>query len=283
MQRDIKAIIVAHQMDSLRRELYVEGRRDRLFFLWFLGSERDPNAIILEIDSVHCETPIEGGCRGRLLTFAANIAAYKLQVRCFADADFDRLLARPIPANVWLTDCRDLEGYFLQTHCINKVLHLALATEKHTPQAILGELSRLGRPLALLRLLSEREKLKLPFQKRPPRPYLKESKTKKGHIELRFDSYLQALVQGVNISLNRLDEFKVKIAALREETKDIPDSELLHGKDCVAILQATLSSDEFKEEAVESSFWTSLEHTVVQGFPNLKAALKYLSRHYSTH
>jgi hypothetical protein len=132
----------------------------------------------------------------------------------------------------------------LQTHCIDKVLHLALATEKHTPQAILGELSRLGRPLALLRLLSERENLKLPFQKRPPRPYLKESKTKRDYIELSFDSYLQALLQGVNISLNRLIEFRTKIVALRDETKNIPDLELLHGKDCVAILQAILSSEE---------------------------------------
>jgi Protein of unknown function (DUF4435) len=278
MQRDIKAIVVAHKMDSRRRELYVEGCRDRSFFLWFLRDNRDSNAIVLGIDSVHCEAPAEGGCRGRLLQFASDIEPYKLQVRCFADADFDRLLARPVPANVWLTDCRDLEGYFLQTHCIDKVLHLALVTETHTPEAILGELSRLGRPLALLRLLSEREHLKLPFQKRPPRPYLRQSKSKKRYIELHFDSYLQALLQGVNIGLNRLNEFKVQITAMKDETKLIPDSEFLHGKDCVAILQAILRSDEFKEEAVEPSFWTSLERAVIQKFPNLNAALRYLSR-----
>src|ERR1039458_9003533 len=107
MQRDIKAIIVAHRIDPKRRELYVEGRRDRSFFLWFLGNERDPNAIIFDIDSVRCDDPVEGGCRGRLLTFATNIRSYNLKVRCFADADFDRILNRPVPANTWLTDRRD--------------------------------------------------------------------------------------------------------------------------------------------------------------------------------
>jgi hypothetical protein len=170
MQRDIKAILVAHKIDPKRRELYVEGRRDRSFFLWFLGDERDPDTNIFAIDSVRCDVPVEGGCRGRLLTFAASIRSHNLQVRCFADADFDRILNHPVPPNVWLTDRRDLEGYFLQPDCIDKVLHLALATEKFTPQAILGELSRLGRPLGLLRLFSEQEKLKLPFNDRPEVP-----------------------------------------------------------------------------------------------------------------
>jgi hypothetical protein len=211
------------------------------------------------------------------LKFAADIQGYNLQIRCFADADFDRLLRRPVPPNVWLTDCRDLEWYFLQTHCIDKVLHLALATEKHTPQGILAEVSRLGRPLAFLRLLSENEKLKLPFQKRPPRPYLRRGKAKNSKVELNFDAYLKALLQGVNVSLHRLEEFKEKIAMIQEDTKDTPDRELIHGKDCVAILEAVLSSDEFKEDAVEPSFWTSLEHAVVRAFPNLKTTLRFLS------
>jgi hypothetical protein len=278
MQRDIKAIVVAHKMDSRRRELNVEGCRDRAFFLWFLKGSRDSNAIVFEIDSVLCETPVEGGCRGRLLKFAADILGHGLPIRCFADADFDRLLGRAIPQNVWLTDSRDLEWYFLQAHCIDKVLHLALAIEKHTPQSILAEVSRLGRPLGLLRLLSEREKLKLPFQKRPPRPYLKRSKLKNSGVELNFDAYLQALLQGVNVRLDRLDEFKAKIAVIQEEAKNIPDSELIHGKDCIAILQAVLTSDEFKEDAVEPSFWTSLEQAVIQAFPSLRTALQYLSK-----
>jgi hypothetical protein len=278
MQRDIKAIVVAHRMASRRRELYVEGRRDRSLFLWFLKDSRDSNAIVFEIDSVLCESPGDGGCRGRLLKFAADILGHDLPIRCFADADFDRLLGRTVPPNVWLTDSRDLEWYFLQAHCIDKVLHLALATEKHTPQSILADVSRCGRPLGILRLLSERERLKLPFQKRPPRPYLKRSKVKPGGIELDFDAYFQALLQGANVGLGRLNEFKAKITVIQEETEDIPDSELIHGKDCVAILQVVLTSAEFKEDAVEPSFWTSLEHAVVQAFPNLRAALQYLSK-----
>jgi len=278
MQRDIKAIVAAHKMDSRRRELYVEGKRDRAFFLWFLKSNgnRNSDAIVHEIDSIRFEETVEGGCRGRLLKFAADILSNGLAIRCFADADFDRLLKRAIPPNVWLTDCRDLEWYFLQSQCIDKVLHLALATQRHTPESVLAEISRLGRPMGILRLLSERENLKLPFQKRPPLSYLRRSKGKNGPVELDSAAYLQALLQGANVGLGRLKEFKEKIVKLSEETKDTPDSELIQGKDCIAILQAVLESDEFQAEAVEPSFWVSLEHIYIQGFPNLGAALQYL-------
>jgi hypothetical protein len=95
---------------------------------------------------------------------------------------------------------------------------------------------------------------------------------------LKFDSYLQALLQGVGIGLNRIGEIKSKLAALNERTKKIPDLELIHGKDSVSILQAILCCDGFTKDAVESSFWTSLEHRFIAGFPNLMTALSYLRR-----
>ena len=102
MQRDIKAILVAHKIDPKRRELYVEGRRDRSFFLWFLGDERDPDTSIFAIDSVRCDVPVEGGCRGRLLTFAASIRPHNLQVR--------NVLLMPILTAFLIAPCLPMYG-----------------------------------------------------------------------------------------------------------------------------------------------------------------------------
>lgn len=260
-------------MDSRRRELYVEGRRDRLFFNWLLGSRRSQNTVIHEIDSVAFDAIPEGGNRAKLMCFAEAIAPQCLAVRCFADADFDRILRRPCPDNVWLTDTRDLEGYFLQPRCIEKVLRLAMVSEKLNPEAVLTEVRNHARPLGVLRLLSVQRGLKLPFQERPVRPHLRRTG---GRLNLNFDAYLQSLLQGAHVSLKRMQKIKAEHSALLEATKNVDERELLHGKDCVAVLSVLLKADEFKENAVEPSCWTSLDREVLNGFPNLESAIAYL-------
>jgi len=260
-------------MDSRRKELYVEGRRDRLFFNWLLGKNRHPDTVIHEIDSVGIEAPHEGGNRGKLFFFAQAIAPHKLAVRCFADADFDRILNRQCPDNIWLTDSRDLEGYFLQVACIEKVLRLAMACERLNPESVLSEVRGVARQLGVLRLLSAQRNLKLPFQERPLKPYVKRSKDR---VALDFDSYLQSLLQGAKISLKELGKIKSDHLALVEATNGVDERQLLHGKDCLAVLCVLLKTDEFKETAVEPSCWASLDREVLKGFPNLEAALAYL-------
>src|SRR5437660_1254798 len=154
MQRDIKAIVVAHKMDSTRRELYVEGRRDRFFFVWLLGPTRSADALVQEIEGVDMQPPKYGGHRAKVLKFAAEIEPYNVAIRCFVDADFARLTNDPAPANVWFTDLRDLEGYFLQLPCIEKVLQLGVVSEKITANRVLKNVIDVTKPLGLLRYLS---------------------------------------------------------------------------------------------------------------------------------
>lgn len=275
MLRDPQGIIAAHKMDPRRRELYVEGRRDRLFFLWLLGDKRDPNAMVHEIEFVGMCPATQGGCRTKLLALAQIMVNKSAKIRCFADADFDRVLRRSQPANVTLTDHRDLEGYFLQPPCLEKVLKLAIASETLRSTHLLNEVHSKGRQLGILRLLSEKRGLKLPFQQAHLERHLK----KNGFtVDLNLDAYMQSLLQGANISLRELPRIKHEMTELADSLSSVPNSELVHGKDSITILRVLLKSKTFKGEAVEPSLWASLDHNTLKGLPSLEAMKKFLMR-----
>jgi hypothetical protein len=273
MQRDIEAIVVAHKMDSARRELYVEGRRDRFFFVWLLGTTRNTDALVQEIDGVKMQAPQQGGRRAKVLELAAQVQPHNVAIGCFVDADFARLSKTRPPTNVWFTDLRDLEGYFLQIPCIEKVLQLGVVSEKVTASRVLKNVISVTKPLGLLRYLSDREDLHLPFQDRPLKKYLEKNGDE---VVVDFDRYLRALLQGAGVSLRRLPEIKRKLATLDRRFKTTPHIQLVHGKDCVAVLTELLKCDNLKENAVEPSFWTSLERDFLQQFKSLQAALNFL-------
>ena len=73
IRRHPDAIIMAHKMDPTRRELYVEGARDRLFLAWVFSDLIDRNTSIQQIAFVEMVDSIEGGERGRLIAFARRI------------------------------------------------------------------------------------------------------------------------------------------------------------------------------------------------------------------
>jgi hypothetical protein len=143
-------------MDQARRELFVEGPRDRLFLSWLASSGKDPNVSIIEIDFV--ELPeLPGGNKGRLIYFAEQLGrgACDVRIQMFADADWDRLLERPVPARVWITDHRDMEGYLLRVECLEKVLRLGLGNAAVSAEVVLTSIKEHARRLCLLRLTSE--------------------------------------------------------------------------------------------------------------------------------
>ena len=155
-----------HRMDSSRRELYVEGARDRRFFSWTLRDTLAPSASVREIAFVNIAGEISGGERGRLFAFARLLSNSPANIQCFADADCDRVLNRPTPARVWLTDGRDLEGYVFTVDCLAKILQIALGADSVVPSDLLTEIYARGRAVGVLRIMSERTALELPFQVR---------------------------------------------------------------------------------------------------------------------
>ncbi len=273
MHRDPEAIVAAHAMDRSRRELYVEGQRDRLFLTWLLARRGDPNASVLEMAFVNLPGPALGGERGRLIRFAEWLGDREVKIRFFADADWDRILGRPVPQRVWLTDHRDMEGYVLRLECFDKVLRLGVATDRVTAEWLLRIVRDEGRRLGLVRLMSEVDSLRLPFQATRLRRYIG---VDKGRVQVDLGAYLRALVQNAGISLSRLDEFRGRLEDLERAFAATPDEELIHGKDAVCIVEAVLSSCGVQPDEGTRLLWTSFETQFVVEGSTLEAVSAFL-------
>jgi len=259
-------------MDRSRKELYVEGTRDRLFLAWLLGQRLHPNALIREIASV--ELPGRpGGERGRICHFAELLGGVSVRIRMFADADWDRVLRRSVPSRVWLTDKRDLEGYVLREECLDKVLSLGLNTEKITASKILKAVRQHGRRLGATRLMSETELLDLPFQKTDVAKYLTVDAT---GVLLDFQGFLRALLQNAGVRLVRLGELQNRVDVVEASYAKIPDDQMIHGKDAVAIIAVALSKFALDQKEITRLLWTSFECGFVEPGSVLETVVAFL-------
>lgn len=273
IRRHPEAVITAHRMDPSRRELYVEGVRDRLFLSWILGTNVATDASVREIAFV--ETPgVSGGERGRLIDFARRLGERQIGIRMFADADWDRVLGRPVPERVWLTDYRDLEGYLLRVECIDKVLRLGLATEQIQAESLLETVKKHCRRLAILRLLSESESLDLPFQSTGLRRFLK---TLNEELVVDIDGYVRALIQNAGISLKEMRPLLNRLDQLEAHYASTPDAELIHGKDATCIIEVALSKWGIRKDEGQRLLWCSFEGRLVDAESTLGSVLAFLS------
>lgn len=272
LRRDPDAVLLALDMDRTRRELYVEGRRDRLFLAWLLGDTIDPDAAIREISSVNLPE-VEGGERGRLLGFARLAEGRNARIRFFADADWDRLLSRSVPSEVWLTDYRDLEGYVLRIECVDKVLRLGIASTRVSGDELLALIRYHGRRFGLIRLMSELDCLKLPFQGTDKKKHISFGI---GGLSVNYDGYLRALLQNARISLARLGELSARLLEVDRAYASVSDTELIHGKDAMCVVEVILSGCGAAEEEGSRLLWASFESVFVEPSSNLSAACQFL-------
>lgn len=273
LRRDVAAIVSAHQFDPARRELYVEGRRDRVFLLWLAGKSLANDVRIVEIQFV--DVPIGvGGERGRLLSLVQQVQGTPAKIRGFVDADFDRIFNQPNPPNVWFTDLRDLEAYLLHEECLRKLFHLAANTDQVDAGQLLATILAAGRRLAALRILSIRRGLNLPFQRTELQRHVDATS---GGFTLNFESYVSALLQNAGISLRDLPDLIGATEAVALEFAATEDLQLVHGKDAVRLISEVLLEHGVGRDQAEGHFFMSFEAVMAQQFPTLLAVLEYLS------
>jgi hypothetical protein len=249
----------------------VEGTRDHLFLSWLLAHKMSSDSTIREIATVDLPDDLPGGEKGRLIHFANLLGNRRVKIRMFADSDWDRLLKRPVPARVWLTDNRDMEGYVLREDCFDKVLRLGIGTDEISGASLLEFVRVQGRCLGLIRLMSEIDSMALPFQATNLKRYLKGNP-----LELDLDRYLRALFQNANIRLTRLAETKVRLRELEAAFAPIPDSEIIHGKDATCVVEAVLSRFGVRAEEGARLLWTSFEFGFVENASALDAVTRFL-------
>ncbi len=264
-RRDPAAVIAAHRIDPERRELYVEGTDDRHFLNWLLGDTKDSEATIREIATINIDA--DGGARGRAVALAeaavrAGVPATGLRV--LVDADHDRLLARSLPPNCWRTDLRDLEGYFLRIECIERLWRLAVRRDVDAEKiltSVMAEAAKIG----VLRLLSDRDGLALPFQ---ATDLGKRVTASKEQVSVDLDALLRALLQNARIGLDRHQEIKGLYAELARSEPQ-PSCDLVHGHDCVTLFGEILAQHGVSrveaDRLLRLSFerWMADEHAVL--------------------
>jgi hypothetical protein len=259
-------------MDPGRRDLYVEGQRDRSFIQWLTEGERDRNVRIIEIAFVDIPEQQIGGERARLIAFAKEVSEHSADILCFADSDMDPLWGRGVPSNVRLTDGRDLEGYVLRIECVDKVIRVGLGLGI-SAEPIFQSLLDCGRRLGTLRFLSEQEGLSLPFQKTKLRKYVK---VEENRVGVDFDGYVTALMQNAKARLAERSSLMAKFDEAVEALSVHADSMIVHGKDMLALVDAFASH--YSVESGGALLWTSFEKRFVSDYPMLIQVCNYVCR-----
>ena len=261
-------------MDLQRREVFVEGATDRLFLNWVTDGVRTKHSLVQEIDSVEVPTS-QGGARGRLIEFARYTQGRGARILVLADADTDRVLERPLPTNVILTDLRDMEGYVLQEECLDKVLRLGLANERIDARGLLKEVIEAARVAGAIRLVSEVTELNLPFQQTRIDRY---TEVRGASLTLDVERYVRALLQNGDISIKRLPSILAQVQQV-PHTYTFYERDLIHGKDAVRLLEKVLRQLRVREDEARRLLLCSFEREWADQHPNLMRVVTFLAEH----
>jgi hypothetical protein len=271
MRRDPVAIEAALVLDPKRRELYVEGPRDRQLVLWLLGDVGTRDSVVQDISGV--EIPVsEGGERGRLMAFADRMTEVD-QIRYFADADYDRLLGRAVPSNGWLTDGRDMESYLILTGCPTKALRLGAARPRREADSAVRQCLAASRRAAYLRIADSQMRWHLPFQETPPS---RKARVRGWTLEFAERPWLTALLDA-SIGRGHLIEVESVWNEAATDFADTPDEQVVHGKDFLAFLGEFFRKSGVERPSGPKLVWSAIERARVRRYPYLSEVLTYVA------
>lgn len=226
------------RQDVDRRVLFVEGLRDLSFWRMLIPSHQRKNGAIYEIKAL--ESPVgPDGERGRIIRSAASFLSTPVsdRVRFFCDADFDRLLATRLPANVILTDGRDLESYALSESCLERIARICFPASTYNGAELLTSARLIVRPIGVLRLVARKNGLDFPFRRTFDNNFGRfliagpEAPT-----SIDINGLIRILIQNSGGSLRDQSEILQSHSMESEAYKDTPDVQLIHGKDLLRFL-----------------------------------------------
>lgn len=258
--------------DPERRIMFVEGIRDLALWWNLLPPMERQNTVVypaayLKIDDA------EGGYRGRLVRFAEYLRGTDVadRVAFFIDADWDRVLGRECLPSVFMTDGRDIESYAITQQVFRYLMIVGFGKSEQDADGILGCIGDGVRDIAAFRIFSDREGVRLPFSKTLPGRMSRYIDKVSGRTVLKSEKFCSALLQNAGISLSRRDEILGKISGEIRNIGELPDMQVLHGKDLVEILSIKLEShiDEMGR-MIFLSICSSVEH--LRSFPEISRA-----------
>jgi len=272
IRRHPKAILMAAQMDPERRELYVEGRKDRLFFKWLTLGKISKNSRVIESSFVEI-SQTQGGEKERLLKFAKIVENRADNLRFFIDRDYDELLSNDHPSNVWSTDFNDMEGYLFEDSIIYKFCLIGCKFDKIDPVILFGEALKYAVEIGYLRLVSKIHGLKLSINKTKEGKYIKMSG---GNTSFNFNKYLNAVIQNSKQSKASMDYTLSLLAQIKSQYHGAEPLNIVRGKDVISIFARLLSLKGVKLNDYEEIFWSAINEQNLSTYNNLSEVVNFL-------
>lgn len=169
--KTIKELIDRYELEPELRDLYVEGRRDYIFFKNFFEETHKNNVVVYQIsDSVRFSEDLRNKAeshgfnlsknnRNKVLFFAYEINSQldnKDSIRCITDKDFDIILNVKHDCSIlFFTDYANLEMYLFNSKTIKKYLEDFLRKINIPIDKILDEFSKILTRIFLIRLINE--------------------------------------------------------------------------------------------------------------------------------
>lgn len=224
--------------DPKVRILIVEGPRDIDFWKDVLPVEERNNCVVYSVEEIELASG-EGGNKGAALRLAIDTKewAENERIHYFLDADNDNLLGVVRGENVTLTDGRDLETYVLIDQVFER---LCKSGASETPKEALATkvaVTETVRRVGVLRLVSERNGMKLPFQKTFPDGTLSRFFKKRGEvISLKVAGMFDALAAEAGLSHREKQSVAQLFGKEEQGIAAKHNRDIVHGKDLVAFI-----------------------------------------------
>jgi len=191
----------------------------------------------------------------------------------FVDADCDHVLGSSAPRNVVITDGRDLESYGVSRPCIGKIVTAGLGIEESEANLYYDCLIKVTRPIGILRILSARRELNLPFtatlDDRFAR-YILGSSTGASLDRLKL---LRALLQNRGTSLTNLGDYTALWDSEYSDLGGLADFLVVHGKDFCRAIAWLL---EIPERAAEAMLFLSMDLNEIRSLPNIRMTERWV-------
>jgi hypothetical protein len=263
-------------MDPGRRELYVEGVRDRVFIHWLTDGVRSPQASVIIIDHVEVFGISEGGNRARLKHFLVEVANSGFEIKGLLDADHGRLLGETLPPNSWTTDLRDAEGYVLAPENIDAALRLGCGIERVEADTVRSHMELIALRLAGFRLASEFLTLELPLSDLKLVRYV--AGTPEGALTLDEVKLRRVLLNKAGVPLSRESDFIAGMESAARVISAQPSDQVIHGKDCMKLLNIQFKALGCDVNDVGALLWSSFRRERIGDFPVLSEVVEYMTK-----
>lgn len=248
IRRTLDELVTRYELEPELRDIYVEGKTDKLFFEWFLEKKLIQNFVVYEIDTVDIpaqrifELGLIDNNRSRVIALALDMQV-KLQsmtpnLTCIADKDFDTLLGIEYQCDLLLfTDYSCLEMYLLNEGEIDKFLRLTLRLSEPTAKEVIPELTKVLEELFLIRAVNKKLDINVELLDRFG-DCCSQTK-KKNHIEFALDKYIGKYVNKCRTNGIKIEkpEFTSKLEELRITAQMLLDvRDKIHGHDFTELL-----------------------------------------------